>query len=130
MKKASMFASLLLSLGFLACSCDLFDADAQHEVSVTVFLDVSSMDTRNNETMTISVPGSEDQTLNIHYNPNVTVVGNLPYSGVDAYDVVTASWYGKKEITIHVSVSGASADIAVSKEKHYFLYRYPGSITQ
>jgi len=130
MDKSIKLVLFAVMLGAGLGSCDLLDVDAQHDLSVTIFEDVSSMDTRNYETMTISVPGSEDQTITIHYNPNVSIVGNPPYGGVDDYDVIDISWYGKKEVAITVAVGSARADVTVSNDKQWFLYQYPNTISQ
>lgn len=129
LKRSCAFIALALAAA-LASSCDLFDVDKERELSVTIFENISSMDVRDYVTMTISVPGSEDKQVAIHYNPNLMVVGNPPYGGVDDYDVVYISWFGKEEVTITVKVGDTSADITVSEDEYWFLYEYPSTISQ
>jgi hypothetical protein len=130
MVKLSFGIALCCVLACCLASCGLFDPDAPHELSVTVFENISGMDVRDSVDMTISVPGSQDQHLSIRYDPNVMFVGNSPYGGVDDYDVVDISWYGKKEATIKAKVGETSADIRVSKDLHWFMYEHPSRIYQ
>jgi hypothetical protein len=114
----------------LAASCDLFDFDKDRTLQVTVFQATSNMDVRDSLTMAISVPGSADQTIRLSAHPGAYVSGNVPYDDANYFTRIDISWFGKKEVVLGVSVGDVRADIAVSEDKPFFLYRYPSTIIQ
>jgi hypothetical protein len=130
MPRRALAFQCILGAVVLAASCELFDVDKDRALQVTVYQDTSYMDVRNSLTMTISVPGSDDQTIRLSAHPGSYVMGNAPYDSVNYLSRIDIAWFGKKELTLGVSVGAARADITVSEDKPYFLYRYPSTITQ